>query len=165
MLKVILDKEGDRKWVCVEPVIRVAGVELQFTFVIELALSKGVVFYFYMSQEEEGPPVLEGVGADARMSRYLDPRNLKRAALAPVLLRNVSPRHGSRGPVGSGQHGCGGTETLQGCRCIPNVGAEDARTILHPTIRPIFLKDLYKKLIHSSTSSTDISNELNGVDA
>ena len=141
---MILDEEGDGDWVCIEPVVRVAGVELQFTFVIELALSKEVVFYFYMSQEEEGSPVLKGVGADARMSRYLDPRNLKRAALAPVLLRNVSPRHGSRGPVGSGQHGCGGTETLQGCRCIPNVGAEDARTILHPTIRPIFLKDLYK---------------------
>ena len=162
---MILDEEGDGDWVCIEPVVRVAGVELQFTFVIELALSKKVVFYFYMSQEEEGPPVLEGVGADARMSRYLDPRNLKRAALAPVLLRNVPPQHGSRGLVGSGQHGCGGTETLQGCRCIPNVGAEHARTILHPTIRPIFLKDLYKKLIHSSTSSTDISNELNGVDA
>ena len=141
----MLDKERDGDWVCIEPVVRVAGVELQFTFVIELALSKEVFFYFYMSQQEEGPPVLKGVGADARMSRYLDPRNLNRAALAPVLLlRDVPPRHGSRGLVGSGQHGCGGTETLQGCRCIPNVGAEDARTILHPTIRPIFLKDLYK---------------------
>ena len=78
-----------------------------------------------MSQEEEGPPVLKGVGADARMSRYLDPRNLNRAALAPVLLlRDVPPRHGSRGLVGSGQHGCGGMETLQGYRCIPNVGEE-----------------------------------------
>ena len=129
---MMLDKEGDGDWVCIEPVVRVAGVELQLTFVIELALSKEVVFYFFMSQEEEGPPVLEGVGADARMSRYLDPRNLNRAALTPVLLlRDVPPQHGSRGPVGSGQHGCGGTETLQGCRCIPNVGAEDVRTILN----------------------------------
>ena len=127
---MILDEKGDRDWVCIEPVVRVAGVELQFTFVIELALSKEVVFYIYMSQEEEGPPVLEGVGADARMSRYLDPRNLNRAALAPVLLRDVPPRHGSRGLVGSGQHGCGGTETLQGCRCIPNVGAEGALGVL-----------------------------------
>ena len=53
---MILDEEGDGDWVCIEPVVRVAGVELQFTFVIELALSKEVVFYFYMSQEEEGPP-------------------------------------------------------------------------------------------------------------
>ena len=83
-----------------------------------------------MSQEEEGSPVLKGVGADARMSRYLDPRNLKRAALAPVLLRNVPPQHGSRGLVGSGQHGCGGTETLQGCQCIPNVGAEGTLGVL-----------------------------------
>ena len=84
-----------------------------------------------MSQEEEGPPVLEGVGAYARMSRYLDPRNLNKAALTPVLfLRDVRPRHGSRGLVGSGQHGCGGTETLQGCRCIPKVGAEGALGVL-----------------------------------
>ena len=90
---MILDEKGDRDWVCIEPVVRVAGVELQFTLVIELALSKEVFFYFYMSQEEEGPPVLKGVGADARMSRYLDPRNLNRAALALVLLSNVPLFH------------------------------------------------------------------------
>ena len=169
---MILDEEGDGDWVCIEPVVRVAGVELQFTFVIELALSKGVVFYFYMSQEEEGSPVLKGVGADARMSRYLDPRNLSRTALAPVLLRNVSPRHGSRGPVGSGQHGCGGTETLQGCRCIPNVGAEGALGVLlnqndYPShcLTNCSKRSLQNtnKFLHSSTSTTDISTELKEV--
>ena len=59
---MILDEKGDGDWVCIEPVVRVAGVELQFTFVIELALSKEVVFHFYyMSQEEEeGPTCPQG---------------------------------------------------------------------------------------------------------
>ena len=60
MLQVILDEEGDGDWVCIEPVVRVAGVELQFTFVIELALSKEVVFLFLHVTRGGGPTCPRG---------------------------------------------------------------------------------------------------------
>ena len=57
---MMLDKERDGDWVCIEPVVRVAGVELKFTFVIELALSKEVAFSFFHVTRGGGPTCLQG---------------------------------------------------------------------------------------------------------
>ena len=47
---MMLDKECDGDWVCIEPVVRVAGVELQFTFVIELALPIEVILFLHVTR-------------------------------------------------------------------------------------------------------------------
>ena len=51
---MMLDKEGDGDWVCIEPVVRVAGVELQFTFVIELALPIEVILFLHVMSQDTG---------------------------------------------------------------------------------------------------------------